>query len=273
MLKLRLLTVIVLVPPLLAALFVLPPAGVIPLFGIFVAAAAWEWAGLASLAGRARWGYVALVLAAGAVLIVSALASRAVSHLVLGAASVWWVAALFALRADAGIYHTVRGRLAAGLLTLVPAWVAVSVLHAGDARRPALILFVLLLVAAADSAAYAAGHAFGRHKLAPTISPGKTIEGVVGGVLAVVLLAGIYGTMVWQFAPSTLGAWVVLAATAGLVSVIGDLSESKLKRVAGVKDSGRLLPGHGGVLDRIDALTAAAPVFAWGWLLFFDARA
>jgi phosphatidate cytidylyltransferase len=107
----------------------------------------------------------------------------------------------------------------------------------------------------------------GRTKLAPHISPGKTVEGVAGGVLAVVLLAWLCGTMLWKFEGILLAMWTGLAALTALFSVAGDLTESKLKRIAGVKDSGRLLPGHGGVLDRIDALTAAAPVFGLGVIL------
>jgi phosphatidate cytidylyltransferase len=133
-----------------------------------------------------------------------------------------------------------------------------------------LLLFILVMVGVADTAAYAAGHAFGRTKLAPTVSPGKTVEGVLGGAVGVVLLSYFCGTMLWHFAGRQLAEWVGMTVLAGLVSVIGDLSESKLKRVAGVKDSGTLLPGHGGILDRIDAVTAAAPVFTWGWLLLFD---
>lgn len=273
MLKRRLLTAIVLVPPLVAALFWLPPLGVAALFGVFVAAAAWEWGALSGLVGAARAGYVALVLAAGAVFLAISARSSAGAHVVLGAATLWWAFVPFQLGARAPMLGSRGGRLLAGSLTLAPAWVALVLLHGWDVDAPALLLFVLLLVAVADTVAYATGHAFGRTRLAPAVSPGKTVEGVVGGALAVVALAYICGTMFWGFTAAVLGGWIALALTAGLVSVIGDLNESKLKRVAGVKDSGRLLPGHGGVLDRIDALTAAAPVFAWGWLLFFDARA
>ncbi len=271
-LKQRVLTALVLVPPLIAALFLLPPAGVAILFGAFVAVAAWEWAALSTLAGAARWSYLALVLALGGALIAFAGESRALVHAVLAVATVWWLAVLLQLGARARLFHSRRGRLLAGVVTLVPAWVALAALHAHDPRSPWLVLFVLLLVAVADVAAYAAGHAFGRTKLAPAVSPGKTVEGVIGGAAAVMLVAYFCGTMIWRFEGPALGAWITLATVAGLVSVIGDLSESKLKRIAGVKDSGKLLPGHGGVLDRIDALTAAAPTFAWGWWLFFNPR-
>ena len=273
MLRLRIITAVILVPPLIAALFLLPSTGIAILFGAFIAAGAWEWAGLSALTFARRLAYVGLVLALGAAIIVASRAYPSLIHLVFALAALWWIVAIFQLpRRAGGLLHSRAGRLAAGVLTLVPAWLALSVLHYVDPQQPFLLLFVLLLVAIADTAAYAAGHAFGRTKLAPSVSPGKTIEGVLGGVVGVVLLAFFCGTMVWRFQGIALAVWVALATPAGLISVIGDLSESKLKRIAGVKDSGSLLPGHGGVLDRIDALTAAAPIFAWGWLMFFDAR-
>lgn len=273
MLRRRILTAVVVVPPLIAALFWLSPLGVVVLFGLIVAAGAWEWSGLCGWGYLGRGAYLAVLLLGGGVLVAAALMRGDIAYVILGAAAVWWAVALIDLVwSAAGIFRSHAGRALAGLLTLIPAWVALSLLHAVDPRRPTMVLFVLALVAAADTAAYAAGHAFGRTKLAPAVSPGKTVEGVVGGVAAVVLVAVFCGRMIFDFSGSRLGAWVVLAAVAGVVSVLGDLVESKLKRLAGAKDSGRLLPGHGGVLDRIDALTAAAPIFALGWLAAFDAR-
>jgi phosphatidate cytidylyltransferase len=135
-------------------------------------------------------------------------------------------------------------------------------LHALD---PMLVLYLILLVAAADTGAYFAGRQFGRSKLAPEISPGKTREGCFGA-LFVVIPVGLLGA--WLFGLAALDALVfgLLSIVVALVSVAGDLQESVLKREAGAKDSGTLLPGHGGVLDRIDSLTAAAPVFLFGLL-------
>lgn len=271
MLKQRIITAIVIIPPLLAALYLLPTVGIVMVFGGIIAAAAWEWSGLCGLARARRGIYVVLVLALGGAAVVVGLTNRDLAQLALALACAWWAWLAFELtRASGGLYSSGAGKLVNGILTLVPAWLALSVLHASDPRRPLLLLFLLVMVAVADTAAYAVGHAWGRTKLAPSISPGKTVEGVIGGVVGVMLLAYFCGTMVWDFGGRRLGAWIGLNAIAGLVSVIGDLSESKLKRVAGAKDSGKLLPGHGGVLDRIDALTAAAPVFAWGWLALFD---
>src|SRR5690606_17335644 len=125
---------------------------------------------------------------------------------------------------------------------------------------PAVMLFLLLLVVAADVGAYFAGRRFGRNKLAPRVSPGKTWEGVIGGLLGAALIALAGGA--WFGVP--LVPFVALCVVAVLASIVGDLTESLFKRHAGVKDSGTLLPGHGGVLDRVDSVTAAAPVFLIG---------
>lgn len=154
-----------------------------------------------------------------------------------------------------------------GALTLVPAGVAVLTIHS-YANGQWLVLALLLLVAAADTGAYFSGKAFGKRKLAPNVSPGKSWEGVIGGLLLVSAIALIYG--LFDGDPWFIG--LVIALPAAAVSVLGDLLESMLKRHRGVKDSGSILPGHGGVLDRIDGITAAAPVFALaliatGWVL------
>ena len=160
-------------------------------------------------------------------------------------------------------------RAVGGFLILIPVWIAAYMLHVADPRSPLVLLFALVLVWVADTMAYFAGHLFGRTKLAPAISPGKTVEGVVGGMIGVALVAGFGGTLVWGYHAATLALWIGLSVVSALFSVLGDLLESKFKRIAGVKDSGRIFPGHGGALDRIDALTAALPVFALGWHLWF----
>lgn len=152
-------------------------------------------------------------------------------------------------------------RAVAGVAVLLPTWAALLYLHA---RGPGVLLGVMAIVWIADTAAYFAGRHFGRHKLAPVISPGKTWEGVAGAVVGVL----IYGAIVLGYSPlagSLPLAWPLLALLLMLLtaaSVIGDLFESLLKRQAGIKDSSNLLPGHGGVLDRIDALTSTLPLAA-----------
>jgi phosphatidate cytidylyltransferase len=179
-------------------------------------------------------------------------------------ALLFWLVALLLVKtypASAG-FSRVPQRLAMGLLVLVPAWFAVSSLRASD-NGVALLLMLLLLVWGADIGAYAAGKTWGRRKLLPAVSPGKTVEGASGG-LAVCMLVGLGFSFWLELTLQASVSLVLLSLLTGMVSVLGDLLESMLKRERGIKDSGQLLPGHGGVLDRIDSLTAAAPVFYAG---------
>jgi phosphatidate cytidylyltransferase len=153
-------------------------------------------------------------------------------------------------------------RAVVGVMVLLPTWVALLYLHA---RGPGVLLGVMAIVWIADTAAYFAGRRFGRHKLAPTISPGKTWEGVAGAVVALALYAAALGAVIGMPLPAL---FLMLAALL-YVSVLGDLFESWIKRVSGMKDSGDVLPGHGGVLDRIDALTSTLPI-ATGMLMWLE---
>jgi len=130
-----------------------------------------------------------------------------------------------------------------------------------------MIFCTLLIVWGADTFAYFAGKQWGKRKLAPKISPGKSVEGASGGIIGVLIVAVISGMAYWQFGAWELSVWLILCVITAVISIVGDLSESKLKRAAGVKDSGTLLPGHGGMLDRIDSMLAAAPVFTTGLIL------
>jgi phosphatidate cytidylyltransferase len=272
MLKQRILTAAVLIPLLLAALFYLPLFWIHLLFGAVIAAAAWEWAALSGLQSTAfKAAYVFFLLLLGGLCLFAVLSNPSMMFSFAAVASLWWLWALMELvihrEIGRGMFTTAVSRMVGGFLVLVPLWVASGFLMANDDQRPRALLFLLVLVWTADTAAYFAGSWFGKTKLAPHISPGKTVEGVVGGLLGVVLLAWLCGTMLWKFESDQLVRWIALAAITALFSVAGDLTESKLKRVAGVKDSGNLLPGHGGMLDRIDALCAAAPVFVFGGMI------
>jgi len=272
MLKQRILTAAVLVPLLVAALFYLPLAWIAVLFGFIIGMAAWEWAGLSGLQRHlTKATYVLLILLLGAVGLYGVLSQISLIISFFAATALWWLWALVEIisRRDVrkGMFATIAGRMIGGFLVLVPLWVASVYLMSVDVERPRALLFLFALVWMADTAAYFTGSLLGKTKLAPHISPGKTVEGVAGGVMGAVLLAWLCGTMLWKFDSEQLVRWIGLAVITTLFSVVGDLTESKLKRVAGVKDSGSLLPGHGGMLDRIDALSAAAPVFVLGGMI------
>jgi phosphatidate cytidylyltransferase len=153
----------------------------------------------------------------------------------------------------------------AGFFALVPAWAAIQSIHSSGESGPILTLFLLVLIWVADSGAYFAGHRWGRTKLAPIISPGKTREGLYGAMAGSVVCAV---ALSWWLGEWSRLHWMLLLCLATvLLSVVGDLFESLFKRQAGAKDSGAILPGHGGVLDRIDSVTAAAPLFLLGLIL------
>jgi phosphatidate cytidylyltransferase len=150
---------------------------------------------------------------------------------------------------------------------LMGAWAGLVLIHQQPENGPVATIALLVMVWAADSFAYFSGKTFGRTKLAPNISPNKTVEGVFGGLTGTILVAGSFGIFALGLSSNTIWIWIAAGLGAALFSVVGDLYESRLKRLAGVKDSGSLLPGHGGVLDRIDGLIAATPVFVTLWNL------
>ncbi len=163
-------------------------------------------------------------------------------------------------------------RHAFGVLTLLPFFWSVVILRANgidvDPYHGAkLVMFVCLLVWAADSGAYFAGKSFGKRKMAPAVSPNKTIEGLVGGIITAVIVAWIFADL-FDIQFTSPFHMIVITLVTVVISVLGDLVESMFKRVSGVKDSSNLIPGHGGILDRIDSLTAAFPVFALLYLAF-----
>lgn len=269
MLKWRVVTALMLVVPLIAALFLLSSAWLAAVFGMVAAVAAHEWAGLSGLRPGPRVAYAATLVTAGGLLVTGVLHWPALATPVLLAALVWWLLVLVMLVRSPEFFEISFLKLAAGFLVLIPVWVAVVFLHATDVNRPWTLLFNFFLVAVADIVAYFVGRKFGKTKLAPAISPGKTVEGLLGALVAVVLVAYIYGTMALKFDAPGAALFCIWAIVTALFSVLGDLTESKFKRIAGVKDSGRLLPGHGGVLDRIDAHTSAVPIFTLGWWFLF----
>jgi phosphatidate cytidylyltransferase len=255
----RLLTALALLAAMLMLLWRGSVGGVLGVFAAVALRAGWEWAALCPGLGGVRRGGLLVALAALLAALYALPASWTAPALLAGLA--WWAVALRLVRRYPALPHWLSRPLPqAGVivLALATAWLALARL--ADAHRD-LLLLCLALVWAADSAAFVVGRRYGRHKLSPQVSPGKTIEGLCGG-LAGAALTGLIAGLLWRLDGPRLAALVALTTLCAAVSVVGDLTESLFKRRAGVKDSSHLLPGHGGVLDRIDALIAAAPLFA-----------
>lgn len=275
MLRQRVFTALLLAAAFLAGVYYLPLPALAAAFALVVALGAWEWAPLAGLPGRSAQVCYSLLALAGTYALYryggfGGLLTREQIQPVLGLGCLWWCFALLWVRAfpaSAGLWNSRLVRAAMGLLILLPAWfAAVYLLHIEG--RGAVMVVLVLLVATADIGAYFVGRRFGRHALAPHVSPGKTWEGFWGGVFAVSLLSvALWSLLPARFDHLSLVAAVVVALSTSLASVLGDLTVSMVKRESGVKDSSSLLPGHGGLLDRLDSLCAAAPTFALGLLL------
>jgi phosphatidate cytidylyltransferase len=220
---------------------------------------AWEWSGFLGLSGQLPRLMYVLVVAALLWGAWQVSGERGGARLLLGIAVLWWLIAFawigFAPRRVAPVAAAL-----AGILALVPAWLAMARLRFNAAQGAEWVLFAFLLVWMADIGAFFFGRRFGRVRLAPVVSPGKTWEGVVGGMVLSTLVA-LAGSR-WFQVP--LVAFLPLCLTAVAFSIVGDLTESLLKRSAGMKDSGSVFPGHGGIMDRIDSLTGAAPVLVLG---------
>jgi phosphatidate cytidylyltransferase len=271
MLLTRILTALVLVALVLAALFLLPSRAWALLALAAIVVAAFEWANLAGYRKAARWLFVAGAPLIGLNLLFSPAAGftqgwpDGVVLAVCGPAALFWALVVPAWLRGHWNPASPLAMAVVGWLVLIAAWVALVELQA---RSPWLALAAMAIVWVADIAAYFSGRAFGRRKLAPSISPGKTWEGVYGALAAVAVYALALVPLARQagyagaISITAVAAWVALALLLAALAVGGDLFESLLKRNAGVKDSGTLLPGHGGMLDRIDALLAALPLAA-----------
>lgn len=264
----RVKTALVLIPLMLAGIYLLPLAWFALFMGIIAVLGAWEWANLSGFgAVWQRLLYQGLVAGVLALLYAGLTSGVLTVGWLLGLSVLWWLAAWLLIKSYPGLTaawgHPVL-RLGMGLLILVSMWIGFYwIVRADDSR--VLITLLMLLVWGADVGAYYSGRQFGRHKLAPQVSPGKTWEGVVGGAVAAALLALLLLALF-----TDLGTWhpmdflvlILFAASVVAISIIGDLVVSMVKRHRGLKDSGQLLPGHGGIMDRIDSMCAAAPVFA-----------
>jgi phosphatidate cytidylyltransferase len=269
MLLQRVLTAMVLTP-LAILIILLPPTAV---FAAIVAlaflAALWEWSGLSGLTSRA-WRIGVLVVAAGVFALLWWVHATAFAPWLLGAGVAWWLLACLWLRhfafAAAPTRENLALKLLAGAFVVFPAWIALVSIHAREPHGHWWTLLALVIVWVSDIGAYFSGRAFGKRKLAPQISPGKTWAGAYGAMLAGVLVAELGGWLL-GVRGGKLVALALLAALTVAISIVGDLLESLMKRHAQVKDSGTIFPGHGGLMDRLDSVFAALPVFAAGLLL------
>lgn len=259
----RILTALVLLPLAVAAILYLPTPWLGGLVTVVLLLALWEWTsllGISALSGRLA--YLGANVAVMSWLAWSAWQGLALTVVFVGV--LWWLLAFAWLGRIAFLATPSRSaralKLLAGSLAAVPAWSALLLLHGAEPHGPRWALAALAAVWAADSFAYFAGSRWGRRKLAPSISPGKTWAGLWGGMFGCVLLTLLAAPLLnvgWLQLP----ALALLGLITGAFSVLGDLFESLIKRHAGSKDSGALIPGHGGVLDRVDSLLAALPVF------------
>ncbi|MDR2787663.1 MAG: phosphatidate cytidylyltransferase [Candidatus Accumulibacter sp.] len=271
MLKARIITAICLLAVFFCALFLFPPIAWLGFSTLIAMSAFWEWGGLMKFGGRVRLA-VSLGAAAAIVFMASAFpaafglgegssnanAWQVGRWLYLPAAAFWLGAVPLWLKRRWSAAYPPLGMLS-GALVILPAWAALVQLRLLGAGQ---LLAVMAMIWLADVAAYFCGRAFGRHKLAPAISPGKTWEGAVGGVLAVAVCGSLFASLLPGGLSGNPGLFTVLLVALAAISIVGDLFESLLKRQAGLKDSGRLLPGHGGVLDRIDSLASTLPLVA-----------
>lgn len=256
----RIITALILGSAVTVAILFFSTAVAAAVLGLLFVAGAWEWAGLARLRPGARLVYV------GAFVVAMLAApwwvfSREIVALALLVAIVWWLVALIAVLTYPRKVP-LRGVAIAGFAALLPAWAALTHVHGAMEHGPGLTMTVLAIVWSADTGAYFTGRSIGRTKLAPHVSPGKTWEGVAGGVV----VAGCVTAVAAHLLDLPMGPLVAVGVVTALISVLGDLTVSIGKRNVDMKDSGNLLPGHGGMLDRIDSLTAAAPAFVLGLL-------
>lgn len=285
MLKQRIITALVLAPLALIAILFLPiEAFKLAVAGVILVGA-YEWANMSGINGRVyKVSFMVFmgVICALIIALVNAENIWAQGELntlyftILQIAALWWLVSLFMIiaypRYSDFWKSSIFIRSAFGVLTLIPTWVAIvslrtSLYDVDPFYGASLLFYVLGIVWAADIGAFFVGVKFGKHKLRPNVSPGKTLEGLFGGVMASLAIIA-FAALHYQVEPSRIWLHLIIGGLTVGVSALGDLNESMFKRCAGIKDSGKILPGHGGVMDRIDSLTAAFPVFAFCYVVW-----
>ncbi|TRY31258.1 phosphatidate cytidylyltransferase [Aliiglaciecola sp. M165] len=285
MLKQRIITALILAPLAILAILFLPLLGFELFIAVVVGLGAYEWANMSGVLPRVQKAIYAGFIFSGCLFLTYWVpteliwfqgALNEIYQYILGVAAIWWAVSLLMILAYPRFSSFWRNskmiRSLFGVLTLIPTWVAVVSLRShmyeiDPFYGVSLIFYVLGIVWAADIGAFFVGVKFGRHKLRPNVSPGKTLEGLLGGVAASTAIIAFAATH-YQVDPTRIWLHVLIGGLTVGVSALGDLNESMFKRCAGIKDSGKILPGHGGILDRIDSLTAAFPVFAYCYVLW-----
>ncbi len=264
MLKQRIITAVILFPFVIAAVLTLRNGYFIFLSLIpLVLIGGWEWTRLILLTDRPRCRY-AYLLGLVVVAAIYYFFNSYVFQIIIVAALLWWLIAVFFLatykRESTLFMHRPWIFAIAGFVVLTSAWWFLGKLHSFN---PEWVLYLILLTVIADTGAYFSGKKFGKRKLAPELSPGKTVEGALGGLLGVFAWS-IVGAWYFQVPGNYWIYFILLSVLTAVFSIAGDLFVSMMKRESGFKDSGHILPGHGGILDRVDSLLSALPVFTTG---------
>lgn len=265
MLKARVITAAILIPLLAAAILLLSTKNLAFVFAVLIVIGAWEWSGLSGFTSLiSRLAYVGITV----FLMISSYSWISQYQTLQGLLFLVFIFWLFAFvwltltPAEKMLSNAINVYLRGltGLILLLPAWLAMLSLHASGEQGPNLLVSLFVLIGVADSGAYFTGRLMGLTKLAPVISPGKTLEGVYGALVTGAIAAFVIGSL-FDYSGILLLSYVSVALLCVVFSIVGDLFESVAKRSAGVKDSGHVFPGHGGVMDRMDSLTAAAPLY------------
>lgn len=271
MLKTRIITGIILLVLFAADLFLASFQVFALVLGFVVAASAWEWSRLCKVQNQHMQTAFAAFLGLLTIMVLYIPYSEALTHWILLIGVVYWIIVpiSFYMLPKLQVFDQMQtGLLLQGVVVMLIAALAIQYLRSyAPQASPQLLLYAMSIVWVMDIGAYFSGKRFGKTKLAPLISPGKTWEGVFGGLLATSLVALVV-LFSAQFAQGNQVKLIIATLLAASVSVYGDLAESRIKRAAEQKDSSQMLPGHGGVLDRVDGVLAAIPVFAsvWAWL-------
>lgn len=270
MFKQRLITALILAPLMIGGIFFLPIEQFAYFIGFIVTVAAWEWANLSGYTSPAVRIIYAGVIALSVFAVGYVMHTDPELHFtILKIGALWWLFACFLVTQypkKVAIWQAKPVRAALGFLVLIPMWVGFVTLKSQE-YSALIIVYVMLLIWGADTGAYFAGKAWGNAKLAPNVSPGKSWAGFWGGLATTGLIAVVFSLCVnkWlkDMSVDDFTLLAIITFITAIISVMGDLVESMMKRHRGIKDSSQLLPGHGGVLDRIDSMAAAVPVFAF----------